>query len=419
MSGGVYNSRVLQMLILSPRFFRLVRLLLIFLACFAALSFAADFKAPVQQLAHKIAAVTGPGAVFIDSSNRASLPKSDFDMIRRELLTELASLGLRFVPAEQAAATVRFSLSEDLQNYIWIAEISQGTNAPVVTMAASYRGDTPSVARSLAPLTIRKILLWQQNVRMLDATVIEGSPSHLIVLDTDKIVAYRFQDNRWQAEQSLSIAHPHSWPRDARGRIVLRRDHLLDAYLPGTFCQSSGGKPLVLTCRPSDDPWPLGSEQLGLNGFFASTRNYFTGALAPGIGKQTTTAPFYSATALPRDKYTLGIFAGIDGQIHMLDGITDRSAGKLGWGSNLAAVRTTCGSGWQVLATRNGLGDSDTITAYEFPDREPITASQPLEFPGPVTELWTDSEATNAIAMVRNSETGLYEAYRLTVACNQ
>ncbi len=305
MSSGVYNSRILQMLILSPRFFRLVRLLLVFLACSAAFSLAADFKTPEEQLAHKIAGVTGPGAVFIDFSNRASLPKSVFDTIRRELLTELASLGLHFVPAEQAAAIVRFSLSEDLQNYVWIAEISQGTSAPVVTMVASLRSDTATVAHSLAPLTIRKTLLWQQDVRMLDATVIDGSPSHLIVLDTEKIVAYRYQDNRWQAEQSLPIVHPHSWPRDARGRLVLRRDHLLDAYLPGTLCQSSGGKPLTLTCRSSDDPWPLGSEQSGLNGFFASSRNYFTGALSPGIGKQTTTAPFYSAAVLPRDKYTL------------------------------------------------------------------------------------------------------------------
>jgi len=419
MNSGVYNSRILQMLILSPRFFRFVRLLLVFLACSAAFLVADDFRLPEEQLAHKIAGITGPGAVFIEFSNRSSLPKPAFDTLRRELLTELASLGLRFVPADQAAAAVQFSLSQDLQNYIWIAEISQGTNAPVVTMVASSRSDTAPMEHSLAALTIRKTLLWQQNVRMLDATVIEGSPSHLIVLDTEKIVAYRNQDNRWQAEQFLPIVHPHPWPRDARGRLVLRRDHLLDAYLPGTLCQSSGGKTLTLTCRTSDDPWPLGSEQSGLNAFFAPTRNYFTGALAPGIGKQTTAAPFYSATVLPREKYTLGLFAGIDGQIHMLDGITDRSAGKLGWGSNLAAIHSPCGSGWQVLATRDGLGSSDTVTAYEFPDREPIIASQPLELDGPVTELWPESEGASAIAIVRDSETGVYEAYRLTVACNQ
>jgi hypothetical protein len=115
----------------------------------------------------------------------------------------------------------------------------------------------------------------------------------------------------------------------------------------------------------------------------------------------------------------LGLFAGVDGQIHMLDGITDRSAGKLGWGGNIAAIRTTCGSGWQVLASRNGLGSSDTITAYEFPDREPVPVSPALDFAGPITELWTESEGMSAIAIVRNSGTGQYEAFRLTVTCNQ
>ena len=39
--------------------------------------------------------------------------------------------------------------------------------------------------------------------------------------------------------------------------------------------------------------------------FFASTRNFFTGAISPGIGKQVTTQPFYSAATVPREKYAL------------------------------------------------------------------------------------------------------------------
>ncbi|HZQ69583.1 MAG TPA: hypothetical protein VFA68_13760 [Terriglobales bacterium] len=407
------------MLILSPRFFRFVRSLLVFLALSTGPLVASDFKAPEEQLARKIASVTGPGAIAMEFSNRSTLPKSNFDTVRRELLTELASLGLHFVPAEQAAVTVRFSLSEDLQSYVWVAEIIQGTNAPAIRMVTSPRDDSAFSARPAVSMTLRKTPLWSQQVRILDAAVIEGNPSHLIVLDTEKIVAYRYQADHWQAEQSFPIVHSHPWPRDARGRLVLRRDHLLDAYLPGLFCQSSAGSPLALACRPSDDPWPLGGEQSAVNAFFATTRNYFTGALAPGIGKLATTAPFYSAAILPHDKYTLGVFAGVDGQVHLLDGITDRIAGKSGWGSNLATIRSPCGSGWQVVASGDGLGPSDAIGAYEFPDREPVPMSQALEFPGPVTELWTESPGTSAVAIVRDFQTGQYEAFRITVACNQ
>jgi len=419
MMSGVYNSRILQMLILSPRLFRLVRLLVVFLLLTSAFTFGGNFTIPEEQIAHRIAAVTGPAAISIEFNNRSAIPKSDFETVRRELLTEIASLGLHFVPTDQAAATIQFSLSEGLQGYIWIAEISQGTNAPVVVMVGSPRGGAALMPRPSTSLILRKNPLWTQDLRILDAALIEGNPSHLIVLDVEKIVAYRFQDNRWQAEQTLPVTHSRAWPRDSRGRLVLRHDRLLDAYLPGVVCQSSAESRLTLSCRPSDDPWPLGPEQFGVNGFFATTRNYLTGALAPGIGKQATTVPFYSAAILPREKYTLGLFAGVDGQIHILDGITDRSAGKLGWGGNMAVIRTTCGSGWQVLASRSGMGSSDAITAYEFPDREPVTVSQALDFTGPVVELWTESDGFGAIAIIRNSNTGQYEASRLTVACNQ
>src|SRR5439155_82475 len=83
----------------------------------------------------------------------------------------------------------------------------------------------------------------------------------------------------------------------------------------------------------------------------------------------TVAPPFYSAAPVPREKYTLWLFATVDGQVHLLDGITDQSAGKLSWGSDIAAVRSSCGSGWQILATRSGSGSNDSIRAYAFHDR--------------------------------------------------
>jgi hypothetical protein len=174
-----------------------------------------------------------------------------------------------------------------------------------------------------------------------------------------------------------------------------------------------------LNCRESDDPWPVGSDQFHLSAFFAPARNFFTGVLVPGLGKQTTAPTFYSAATLPREKYTLALFAGVDGQVHVLDGISDRIAGNLGWGSDIASVHTECGSGWQVLATQSGTGPADSIRSYEIPDREPVLVSQPLEFGGQITALWSESNGNTAVAVSRNSETGKYEAYRLSIACSQ
>jgi hypothetical protein len=286
-------------------------------------------------------------------------------------------------------------------------------------MISSPRDDRALFTPPAASVTLHKTPLWTQDITILDVTWIEGSPPHLIVLDVDKIAAYRFQDGRWQTEESWPITHANLWPRDARGKLVLGPDNLIDAYLPGLYCHTTSGKTQTLTCKATDDPWPLGPEQNGLDAFFAATRNYFTGVLAPGIAKQKATAPFYTAAIIPHQTYNLGLFAGVDGQIHVLDGSTDRNAGNWGWGSSVAGVHTDCGSGWQVLANRGSSDVKDTLTAYDLPDREPVAVSQALEFGGPVTEIWTKSGSSSAVAVVHNRETGQYEAFRLTVTCNQ
>jgi len=415
MRNAGYNSRVPQMAKSS------LRCIALLLAIFALSKFvlANNWSAPESQLAQKIAAVTGPGAVAVDFSNRSSLNKNDFDEIRRGLLTELAALGVRFVKPEQAAATVQISLSENLESYVWIAEIWQGAGESSAVMVSLPRPESASITREGTALTLRKTLLWSQRDRILDAALIEGSPSHLLVLDPNQAALYKLQDGRWQIEQFLAIAHARPWPRDMRGRLVLRKDHLFDTYLPGVFCQSSPTAPLGLHCRESDDPWPLGTDPLNLSAFFTPARNFFPGVLVPGVGKQTTAPAFYSAAPLPRDKYVLWLFAAVDGQLHLLDGIRDQVLAKSGWGSDVATIKTTCGSGWQVLATRAGDSSSDVVRAFEMADREPTPASQPVEFNGAITALWTDAGGSAAIAVSRNSETGAYEAYRLTIACGQ
>ena len=419
-SSAVYNSPIAEMLIPSPGFSsRASSLLLVLCLWLTPLSYGADWSTPEQELARKIAAVTGPGTVCLEVVDRASLNKKDVDEITRGLRVQLETLGLRIVKPEQAAATVQVSLSENLQSYVWVAEIHQGAGGFAVTMVSALRPDPPTFVREPAPLTIRKIPLWSQEERILDVAVLEESsgPSHLAVLDPNTVTLYRFTDGRWQKEQAMEITHSRPWPRDMRGRLVLRQDHLLDAYLPGVLCQSSSNAPLTLTCRASDEPWPL-SNQFALGGFFAANRNFFTGVLSPGIGKQTSTGKYYSAAPIPRPNYTLWMFATVDGQVHLLDGITEQTA-RWSWGSDLASVKTACGSGWQILATRAGDNSGDSISAYELPDREPIPVSQAVDFAGGVMALWTEAKGSTVVAVSRNAGTGTYEAFRLAITCGQ
>jgi len=416
--NAVYNARIPHMRASSSQFPRVACLLVLMLMHVPTI-LASDWRAPQEQLARKIAAATGPGAVALDVMNRSALSRADVEAIRRGLLSELGALGVRFVNADQAAATVQITFSENLQNYVWVAEIHQGTNQASVVMVATPRSNPAAVEHSAAALTIHKTLVWSDESRILDVAFVSSSPQHMIVLEPESVVLSKFQDGRWQQEQSLPLSHSRPWPRDPRGRLALRKDHLFDVYLPGIFCRSSATVPLAINCYESDDPWPLGTDQPGLSAFFAPSRNFFTGALSPGIEKQTTVKAFYSASVLPREKYRLWIFAAVDGQVHLLDGVTDQTAAKLNWGSDIASVRSGCGLGWQVLVTGNVDTAAETVRAFEIADREPVAVSQPAELNGGITALWADSDGTGAIAVSQNSESRRYEAYRLSITCSQ
>jgi hypothetical protein len=399
---------------------------------------ATDWSSSEQELARKIVAATGPGVVALTFQNMSSLGHRDNEIVENGLRSALQGLGLRFASADQSAATVKITLSENVTSYVWVAQIRQSAGEAAVAMISLARPEGSSAVRESVPLTLEKISLWTQSNPILDVAVLEENPAptHIAVLDGEKVALYRQQNGKWQQAQILRIAHTRPWPRDLRGRLIFGRDHLIDVYLPGVFCSSTASQ-VTLSCRESDDPWPLvpvvlttGKSSVlpnaGANNanalpqtkaFFASTRNFFTGVVTPGVGKLTAVPKFYSAAPLPREKYTLWIFSATDGQIHLIDGVSDQIATG-GWGSDLAGLRTECGAGWQVLAGTSG-EEGDSLRAYEFPDRDPVAVTSALDFPGPITALWTEAKGDTAVAVIKNRETGSYEAFRLALACDQ
>src|SRR5437899_10205502 len=122
--SAVYNSPIAEMSCSPPgRSSRSLVLLLVFLVVLFPTVLASDWSGAEQELARKIVAVTGPGAVSLEVTNRSSLGKKDSEEISRGLRAQLEGLGARTVKPEQAAATVLVSLSENLLSYVWVAEI--------------------------------------------------------------------------------------------------------------------------------------------------------------------------------------------------------------------------------------------------------------------------------------------------------
>ena len=422
----------------APRFapsLRIVaRVLVLILASVSAAS-ATDWSAPEQQLARRIMALAGSGSVSLTVENRSSLSRRDSEIIQNGLRTALESMGTRFVTNDPAATVVTISLSENLTAYVWVAEVRHGQQEPGVTMVSTPRPASAAPGHESVPLSLRRISLWSQTDQILDVTVLEenSAPIRIAVLDPERVSIYRSQGGNWRREQAFEIAHDKPWPRDLRGRMLLGPDGLA-IYLPGIVCHALLGGAMALTCHGGNDPWPLapvsgntalasaGSTTasagiLPLQAFFATAQNFFTGDLILVGGNLTTISKFYSAASVQRDGTFFFLFAGVEGQVHISDGSTDRTM-KLNWGSDLAGVKTACGAGWQVLATSTTEG-SDSVRAYEVPDRDPVAVSAAVDFSGPISALWTEGRGDTAVVVMRNPETGNYEAFRLAVACSQ
>src|ERR1700751_4125475 len=105
MGCAVYNSDILLMVNppLRPACGSRAVLQICFLIVgFAAGAWAADWNGSEQQLAMKIIAVTGPGAVAWTVENRSTLGRRDVDVITNGLRADLESAGARYVKPEEA-----------------------------------------------------------------------------------------------------------------------------------------------------------------------------------------------------------------------------------------------------------------------------------------------------------------------------
>jgi hypothetical protein len=352
-----------------------------------------------------------PTAIAVSFQNLSSIPGDTQDVIQNAIFTAFRSAGVRLVKPETAMAEVEIVFSEDWQGYLWIAVIREGSTSQTV-MKRLARLERPAVARAPA-LTVRKNTVWQQDTPVLDFF---EDHQNLVVLEPDQLSLYVNDSGQWRGRYSLFINHTQPWPRDLRGRLKVVNGQIT-VFLPGTMCTGAISPP-SLDCRPSDDPWQLDQGQLVA--FYSPRRNFFTGILSGTSGGASVVSFFSGATWAVGDQKEW-IFAGTDGRVRLYQNDLATPAALFnGWGSNLAAVHSNCGSGWQVLATAaTDTTRPDSIQALEIYGREAQGVSAPVDLAGAVLALWPsgkNNETANAVAYSQSS--GKYEALVLTVSCN-
>ena len=377
----------------------------------AASQEANSFPAAATEFVQLIQSRAGsPSAVAVTFQNLSSLSPERLEALQNAIFNGFRNANVRVVKPEQAVAEVHITFSEDWQSYLLIANIQQGSSGQTVIKKLSR--PQQAQAAHATTLTIRKISVWQQETPILD---FYQDNQNLLVLEPSQLVLYSMDSGQWRPRQTLGIPHQNPWPRDLRGRLEVHSGEI-NVFFPGARCSGKISPP-SLDCRSSDDPWPIGE---GLVAFFSPRRNFFNGLLA-GSSAGASMPPFFSGATWQNGDQHVWLFTGTDGHTRLFQtDLATPAATFNGWGSTLAPVHSVCGSGWQVLTSSPAdTTRPDSVQAVEISGREALPVSSPVDLPGTVEALWTAGNYGQIVNGVLHSQAGKYEAFTLTVICNQ
>ncbi len=398
------------------------------------------WEQPAAALAEQIAGILGPGQARLTIRNASTIPSGEIPAIRLLLEQDLKAHGVLAADAESANA-IRVTLSENMRERLWVAEVIEGKETRVeMARAGLVREIKPGAAQQ--PITLRRVSFWstralapplpfplRDSPRILAAA---DTNSGLVVLDQEEISIYARGFSGWDREKGFEVPWRLPLSRDRRGTILPAEDGSgFIAFGPGLECKGSytprtdnSGKygDWSIKCNESDDPWPIltGDTPSGpatIKAFYSAARNYFTGLVTPSPGVDLP--PFYSAALIPRAGGLALLIGGIDGKAQILEGTSLKPvAGTRDWGSDFAVLNSGCGAGAQVIASGSGEAASDSLRAFELPAQEAIPASAPLAMEGTVMALWAAPDGKSVFAVVRGAA-DQYEVDRVTASCNE
>jgi hypothetical protein len=395
-----------------------------------AVSTPSPWEQPAAKLTEEIAEIMGPGQARLIIRNVSSISTDEIPAIRRLLEQDLKAHGV-LASGTESANTIRVTLSENLRERLWVAEVIEGTEIRVAMV--HVEPGAPQKTQSGNGIMLRKQSVVNTREEVLAALEISNG---LVVVEPEEIVIYEHTADGMQEKKRIGIGQKKPLARDPRGMIFPAADGGgFEAFVAGMACSGSiaptPSAEWAVHCRESDEPWlilqgPIFAGQsdsgiVSIKAFYNTARDYFTGVVTPSVDVELS--PFYSAALLPRSDGAGLLINGIDGKVQLVEsGKAKPIAGARDWGSDFAALQTGCGAGMhgtgtQIVASGSGEAIADSLRAYELPAQEAIPASAPLATDGTVTALWTAPNGKSIFAVVRHGADE-YEVDRVTASCN-
>lgn len=317
-----------------------------------------------KELARKIAtALPAEENISCEIRNISSLNTGETARIEQALKAELKERDIS-VTSSGAGTSVRVTLSENLNNFVWTGEILRGDASQVVIIPVE-RSTENRVYSGAMPVTIHSEKFWESPERILDAGEIsdDRGKSWLVLLLPNGL---QIQDKQTGSMSFLEVASNQSATRDPWGNLNFAPiGNSIEFFLAPMVCTVNLEKPNLDGCLSGE----------GSNGAPLS---------------KTSSVMFDIAPAGPPQP---------------------------GKGTEIE-VKSVCGDANQFLATgARDYTQTDTLQVFQSQSSGATAVSRELDFPGPITALHAVSVTPRAVA--RNLATGNYEAYNLSFSCAQ
>jgi hypothetical protein len=320
-----------------------------------------------RELARKIAAVLSTGEnVSCEIRNVSSLKSEEVTRIEQTLTVELQNKGVRTQTDGSAKVGILVTLSENLKNFIWTAEIRQGDTSQVILLTGP-RPQENRVDSSVMPITLHNEKFWEGPEQILDAfeETASNDAGTLFLLQPDGLVIRKKgADSSFKVEilmAQVATRTPFGFVQGENACQQLEFAPCVAVILNGYICMIALEERTAGECHI---PGPSARDSM---------------PPPPVVFKDATYPRGRSLPSTP---------------------LSSHCGAEIGFGM--------------------GSGDytqPDFVEAFEWRGATYIPLSNELSFPGPVLALQVIDRAPTAI--VRNLQTGNYEAYRLSITCAQ
>ncbi|MGD0096632.1 MAG: hypothetical protein ABSB60_09055, partial [Terracidiphilus sp.] len=157
------------------------------------------WEQPAVALAKQIAGILGHGQAHLTIRNNSRISTDEIPAIRRALEEALKARGVQASGAE-SANTIRVTLSENIREGLWVAEIVEGNETRLAMIGLEAGASHQEVSTSA--ITLHKQVMLTTTEPVLAALEIAGS---YVLIEPEEIVIFDHSAGRWQEQDRVGI----------------------------------------------------------------------------------------------------------------------------------------------------------------------------------------------------------------------